>query len=292
VGRKELRRAVESVLTQEGDGFAVEVIVVNDTGVPLRQEGWQMSSRVQVTRTPAPKSRPAVGRNVGAEAASGRFYHFLDDDDWMYPGALEAFTRAHQDCPDARWLYGIVERVGRDGTLRDTLPPEPEGNVLAALISGEWMPLQGTLIRSDLFWEAGGFGPETPSEDMDLLLRMSLTDDVHRVPTAVCAYSEGTEESATPRHLCSVRLFEAYERMFDRPGTLERVAASATTPHLTGKVLRHYLISAKKALQCHDGTTFWRRLRDAGRLVSRSGRQAVAPACWQAAVSPQAGVRP
>lgn len=291
VGREELRRAVESVLTQDGGGFAVEVIVVNDTGRPLPSEGWQSSGRVRVVRTPQPRSRPAVGRNVGVEAATGAFLHFLDDDDWMLSGAFEAFARAHRDAPEARWLYGIVERVDRNGTPLDTLPPEPEGNVLAALISGEWMPLQGTLIRRDLFEETGRFDPATPpSEDMDLLLKLGLIEDVRRVRTSVCAYSEGIEESATPRHLCSVRLFEAYERIFDRPGALERAAASATTPHLTGKVLRHYLISAKKALRRRDRTTLWRRLRDVGRLLRRSGRRTIATACWRAVASSRAGV--
>lgn len=291
VGRKTLSRAVESVLSQWARDCTVEVIVVNDTGAPLPVEGWQSSHRVRVLRTPEPKSGPAVGRNVGAAAATGDFLHFLDDDDWMRPGAFEAFAQTHDDNPDARWLYGTVERVDRDGEHLDVLPPEPEGNVLAALISGEWMPLQGTLIRTDLFREAGEFGPQTPSEDMDLLLRMSLTDDVRRVPAVVCSYSEGTDESATPRHLCSVRLFEAYERIFDRSETLARVAASAASPHLCGKVLRHYLISAKTALGRRDLISFWHRLRDAVRLLVRQKERVVLPGCWRALLSPRAGVQ-
>lgn len=293
VGRDALRRAVESVLTQDGPGFSVEVIVVNDTGRPLPTEGWQLSNKVQIVRTPHPRSRPAIGRNVGAKVATGQFFHFLDDDDWMLPGAFAAFAQAHSETPDARWLYGIVERVSRDGRPLDTLPPELQGNVLAALISGEWMPLQGTLIHRDLFDETGGFDPATPpSEDMDLLLKLSLIEDVRRVRTSVCAYSEGVEESATPRHLCSVRLFESYERLFDRPETLDRAVNSATSPHLSGKVLRHYLISAKKALRRRDPGALWRRLCDAGILLGRSGTRALSPKHWRAVVSPKAGVRP
>lgn len=293
VGRKELRRAVESVLTQDGSGFSVEVVVVNDTCASLRTEGWRASSRVRVVRTPAPRSQPAVGRNVGASVATGTFLHFLDDDDWMLPGAFAAFAEANRRAPEARWLYGIVDRVTREGTRVDRLPPDLEGNVLAALISGEWMPLQGSLIRRDLFEETGGFDPASPpSEDMDLLLRLGLIDDVYRVQRPVCAYSMGAEESATPRHLCSVRLFEAYERIFDRSDTFERAAASTVTPHLAGKVLRHYLISAKKALHRRDPAGLGRRLNDAGRLLSRAGRQVLTAEYWQAVMSPRAGIRP
>jgi len=293
VGRPALRRAVESVLTQDGPGFSAEVVVVNDTGAPLPVEGWQESARVRVVRTPAPKSRPAIGRNVGAEAASGHFLHFLDDDDWLLPGAFAAFVQAHRAAPEARWLYGIVERVTREGTRVDRLPPDLEGNVLAALISGEWMPLQGTLIRRDLFDETGGFDPTSPpSEDMDLLLRLGLIDDVYRVRQPVCAYSMGVEESATPRHLCSVRLFEAFERLFDRPNTRARAVASATSPHLGGKVLRHYLISVKKALRQREGRTLARRLLDVGRLLLGARRHVFSPSYWRAVRSPRAGATP
>ena len=293
VGRPALRRAVESVLTQNGSGFSVEVIVVNDTGRPLSTDGWQESSRVRVVRTPAPKSRPAIGRNVGAEAADGQFLHFLDDDDWLLPGAFSAFARAHRAAPEARWLYGIVDRVTREGERVDRLPTELEGNVLAALISGEWMPLQGTLLRRDLFKETGGFDPTSPpSEDMDLLLRLGLLDDVYRVRRPVCAYSMGVDESATPRHLCSVRLFEAYERIFDRPDTLARALDSATSPHLGGKVLRHYLISLRKALRQREGQTLLRRLWDAGRFLAQSRPHVLTMAYWRAVVSPQAGATP
>lgn len=293
VGREALRRAVESVLTQEGDGFEVEIIVVNDTGCPLAPEEWQSSRRVRVVHTPKPRSRPAVGRNVGAEAAAGDFFHFLDDDDWMLPGAFAAFAQAHRTTPHARWLYGIVKRVTRDGVPLDVLPPELGGNVLAELISGEWMPLQGTLVHRDLFAEAGAFDPRTPpSEDMDLLLKMSLIDDVYRVPHPVCAYTEGVEESATPRHLCSVRLFESYERIFDRPKSIDRVLESAATPHLSGKVLRHYLISVKKALRRRDVPIVCRRLQDAGRFLAGAWARVVHPEGWRALTSPQAGARP
>jgi glycosyltransferase involved in cell wall biosynthesis len=284
---------VESVLTQDGLGFSAEVIVVNDTGRPLSAEGWQESSRVRVVRTPAPKSRPAIGRNVGAAAASGQFLHFLDDDDWLLPGAFAAFARAHRAAPAARWLYGIVDRVTREGDRVDRLPTDLEGNVLAALISGEWMPLQGTLIRRDLFDETGGFDPSSPpSEDMDLLLRLGLLDDVYRVRHPVCAYSMGVEESATPRHLCSVRLFESYERLFDRSGTLARAVASAGSPHLAGKVLRHYLISVKKALRQRSGRVLARRLWEVGQLLVRAREQALSPSYWRAVASPRAGATP
>lgn len=286
VGRHVLKRAVESVLTQEGVGFESEVVVVNDTGGSLSDDLGLESDRVRVVSTTEPGSGPTLGRNRGAAAANGRFLHFLDDDDWMLPGAFEAFARAHGDAPSARWLYGIVRRETRDGERLGTLPRAPRGNVLAHLISGEWLPLQGTLVRDDLFDATGGFTPESaPSEDMDLLLKMSLLDDVYRVDHPVCVYSEGVDDSAVPREECSVRLFEAYDRMFNRPETLPRAIESATTPRLYGRVIRHYLISAKKAWQRGDMGTLKHRVRDLGRLVARFDKGVLRFECVRGVVS-------
>src|SRR5688572_4950874 len=69
-----------------------ELILVNDTGQPLRSEG---DARVSVIDAPQiqGKRRPAVARNAGIEAARGLFTIFLDADDYLLPGAIETFIK-------------------------------------------------------------------------------------------------------------------------------------------------------------------------------------------------------
>lgn len=148
-------------------------------------------------------------------------------------------------------------------------------------------------MEQRLFREVGGTAGSTSSRrTWTCILRLSLVEDLCRVQTPVCAYSEGIEGSATQRERCSEFLFRAYEDIFDRPESLPRVLASAGTPHLCGKTLRHYLISTKKALRRSDFSALWRRLRDASALVVRSGRKVVMSEFWRAVVSRQAGVKP
>ena len=85
IGRGTLDRAVESVINQQFDQ-PFEVIVVNDSGRPLRPAAWQQAAGVQILDTQ--QRERSVARNVGAMAAHGRYLHFLDDDDWLLPGAL------------------------------------------------------------------------------------------------------------------------------------------------------------------------------------------------------------
>src|SRR5450631_3870231 len=89
IGRGTLERAVASVIYQQFDQ-PFEVIVVNDSGRPLPTAPWQQAAGVQVINTQ--QRERSVARNVGAMFAHGRYLHFLDDDDWLLPGALGALA--------------------------------------------------------------------------------------------------------------------------------------------------------------------------------------------------------
>ena len=293
VGRASLARSVASVLDQEAGPLRADVIVVNDSGTAVPVEDWQQAPRVRVLTTETARSGPSVARNQGAAVARGRFLHFLDDDDWMLPGAFAAFAAALERDPSARWLYGIVERQSRAGEALGHFPVEPEGNVLAAILSGEWLPFQGALVDRELFEALGGFDPAYPvSEDVDLQLRLSLATDLHRVRVPVCVYSEGAEASATRRDLCAEYLFRAHDALFDRAGVVGRAVASATTPHLYGKVLRHALIALRDTAARGDVPRAVRRLGVVLALGLRAGTGLVRPDLWRALLSARAGMQP
>ncbi|MHB1457836.1 MAG: glycosyltransferase family 2 protein, partial [Armatimonadota bacterium] len=84
-----LKRAVYSVLTQElPSGHQLEVIVVNDSGVPLSDTEWQHDNRVTVLTSQ--HIERCFARNAGASISKGDYLHFLDDDDMLLPGAYAA----------------------------------------------------------------------------------------------------------------------------------------------------------------------------------------------------------
>ena len=84
-------RCLESVLSQSaGD---IEVICVDDAsvdGTPALLAAWkERDSRIRVIRNPE-NMLESVSRNVGLEAARGDYVYFIDSDDWIDPGYLEA----------------------------------------------------------------------------------------------------------------------------------------------------------------------------------------------------------
>src|SRR5215207_1476426 len=108
VGRSTLTRAVKSVLMQSPPASDFEVIVVNDSGVPLSEADWQKSNQVQIINTN--RRERSVARNTGAAIAKGQYLHFLDDDDWILPEAYQHLLDLSQSSR-AKWLYGITQLV-------------------------------------------------------------------------------------------------------------------------------------------------------------------------------------
>ena len=90
-----LQRTLAALDAQElPAGTEWEIVVVNDgstddTGAWLEQAGAQPGSRLRVVTPPANVGR-ARARNLGAEAARGRWLVFLDDDIVAPPGLLAA----------------------------------------------------------------------------------------------------------------------------------------------------------------------------------------------------------
>jgi glycosyltransferase involved in cell wall biosynthesis len=150
-----LVEAVESALAQS---VPAEVLVVdNASNVPI-----PAMTGARILRT---STRVTVGtsRNLGLAEVDTPFVVFLDADDLLVEGALDAMLRAVDSCPEAvAWVLGIV-----DGTTgRRHRSPRRIARVLArrpslfAIANAGWslMPTQGaTLLRVDLLRELGGY---------------------------------------------------------------------------------------------------------------------------------------
>jgi glycosyltransferase involved in cell wall biosynthesis len=247
VGRATLSKAVSSVLAQACYQEDLEVIVVNDSGSRLPPSEWQHVPKVQVIDTY--RHERSVARNTGAALATGRYLHFLDDDDWLLPDAMSHLRRLSERS-DASWLYGASRLVDRKGQTLITLPSVAEDDVFLKSMCGEWIPLQASLIRADAFFAVGGFntlinGPE----DIDLLRRLALTERVARTEEIVACISWGREGSTTDWARHSQQSRWAKELILQQAETFQRLRLLAHGPQWHGGLVRIYLASAMWNLQ-------------------------------------------
>jgi glycosyltransferase involved in cell wall biosynthesis len=248
IGRPTLSRAVNSVLNQSFSADDFEIIVVNDSGNPLPYTDWQRSNRVQVIHTN--RHERSVARNAGAAIAKGKYLHFLDDDDWILPGALHSFWELVPCAKRAIWLYGGSQLVDRKGNNLIKIRHGVNGNCFIQVMAGEWIPLQASLLDATTFFAIGGFNPKLSGpEDIDLCRRIALIGDFAETSSIVACLSMGQEGSTTNQEQ-SVKLRRwAREGILELPGAFSRMRSSARGNQWKGCITRIYLTSVVWNLQ-------------------------------------------
>ena len=286
VGRSTLERAVESVLGQAVEADALEVIVVNDSGRLLPEAAWQRDPRVHVLNTH--RRERSVARNTGAAAARGSYLHFLDDDDWLADGALQVF-RDLARTTDAGWLYGAAQLVDRQDKPLIVLEPELHGNCFLQAMAGEWVPLQASFIRADVFFEVSGFNPLLCGpEDIDLLRRAMLHTDIAGTVQIVACVARGEEGSTTDYEHSIEQSRGARERILSSPGVFARMRGSASSSGWHGRVGRIFFTSAVWNLQRKRFFPAASRLTLGAAGCALAGRHVLSASFWRSLARPYA----
>ncbi len=284
IARPTLTRSVLSVLEQRFEQDEFEVIVVNDSGQALPSADWQHSPHVRILDTG--QRERSVARNAGASIARGRYLHFLDDDDWLESHALQTWWEL-AGRSDAAWLYSSTQLVNRDGRALIQLHHGLQGNCFLQVLAGEWIPLQASVIRAEVFFNLGGFHPLLAGpEDVDLLRRVALHYDLAGVETVVANVIMGQSGSTTDYEAHAGHSRRARERILDDPAAFPRLRSAAQDAYGHGRIARAYLTSA--VWNARHG----RPLAAAGRAWTgvrgalRAGRHLLSPPFWQAVARP------
>jgi glycosyltransferase involved in cell wall biosynthesis len=241
VGRSTLSHAVCSVLDQKFTEAGLEVIVVNDSGRTLPEAEWQLSNQVRIIDTN--HRERSVARNTGAAVAHGKYLHFLDDDDILLSGALEAFWLLDREC-EADWLLGGWRTVDNDGNLVEEFYPPLRGNIFALLVAGEGLPFQASLLRTEKFFKAGAFDPTIIGvEDRDLGRRIALIGEIGHTSCLAAEIRIGQQGSTTNWGILAEDDRWCREKALSAPDAFHRLHMSASTNYWSGRVTRAYLAS-------------------------------------------------
>lgn len=250
--RSTLARAVYSVLEQGFQHEACEVIVVNDSGRDLPVEDWQNLPNVRIISTN--RLNRSIARNTGAAIATGRYLHFLDDDDWMLPGAFDAFWEATKDS-SAGWFHGAFSMVDNSGDKIVDIFPDEAGNCFLNLVSWEWLPLQASIIDAKIFFKVGGFAMleslKGGFEDIHLARQVAHQKDFLNIPRLVACIRSGDSGSTTNYVDMFIQNRQSRELNLDMPGSYQRLISSARhnkarNGYWHGKVVYYFLVSAAK----------------------------------------------
>lgn len=155
-----IAEAIGSALAQ-GDAV-VQLIVVDDASTDGTRAVVAGMTDPRIVVVPNHSRGLPAGRNTGAAIAAGEWLLFLDSDDRLRPGALGALIAGTAAHPDAAVIYGDYERIdaagrliGARGIMRGRR--KPTGDVLAAILAGNFMVVGTQIVRHAAYRTAGGF---------------------------------------------------------------------------------------------------------------------------------------
>jgi glycosyltransferase involved in cell wall biosynthesis len=292
IGRVTLARAIYSVLDQDFEAENCEVIVVNDSGRDLPREPWQKLHNVHMLSTN--RLNRSIARNTGAAIATGRYLHFLDDDDWMLPGAFYAFWAATRNSP-AAWFHGGFRMVDNAGAQIADVFHDETGNCLINLISWEWLPLQASIVDANAFFKVGGFAMleslKGGFEDIHLTRQIAAKYEFLKVPKLVACIRSGDPGSTTNLADMFIQNQQSREKILESPGSYQRLVASARdnptrNEYWKGKVVYYALVSAVKNFRARRLFTAGSRLLLALGGLLTAGRYLLHSEFWHGATKP------
>ena len=233
----------------------VEIIVVDD-GSPVPASSVLPESRdVRILRTEN-HGCPAA-RNFGFQQSSGDFLIFLDSDDRLTPGALEAHLKAFAQCPEAALSFGAQRSIDEYGQeIRAPHNCRPRSNYFLMLLEGNPIGTPGAaMIRREAFIEAGQFDESVRIvEDYPLYLRLARKHPIVQSPACVIDYRFHTNSMSRDREGMFKGIIHALDQL--EAGTELTPFESRRLQHGRGRWRHEY--SPNKNLVYHIEALYYR----------------------------------
>jgi glycosyltransferase involved in cell wall biosynthesis len=134
----------------------------------------------------------ARARNAGAEAATGKYIAWLDDDDTWEPTKTSKQVQRMREC-EAQACCGYLLKQSPGGNERHPAGNKrlPNGNDGAAFVRGEcYAHINSVIFERRLWAEVGGFDPDLRwSEDVEWLARLAFVAKFCSVEEIVGTYT-------------------------------------------------------------------------------------------------------
>jgi len=269
----EVVKAVRAI--QQQCFAAWELVIINngctDNTEAVLSELSSGDSRIRIETIP--RTRAAAARNYGIRCTSPttEFVMLHDDDDWLFPGALQKLVRKADERPDAVLVYGMPLNCDDSGASDETLETAFAARRLSVAESGRvywlkpdtddtfgnvaiWSPIATfaqVLIRRTALEQNGllidNYGI---ADDWDFWIRMSMLGAFARVNELVLyrrfiASNTSNDHALMAPSVLSIRHSLKYERELSPAQRRVASVANAVSPYL-------FLLWAQRAFARRD----------------------------------------
>lgn len=192
----------------------LEIIIVNDGSTDNTDEvakSYLSDSRVKYIALEEKMGLP-VARNEAIKISSGEYLNFLDADDILEDGAIEAMAGVMDNHPDSSMVVG--RRIDFDDTgkffiLDSYFPEEMEKETFKKLVYRDFVCVSGCLVRKKCLEKTGKFNPQMRIyEDYDLWLRLALYFPFSPLNRLVTRKRFHSSNMSHPRHILDILAYE------------------------------------------------------------------------------------
>lgn len=182
---KYLQEAIDSVKRQEG--VQTEIVVVDDGSADDTKEvAMRNTDVIYIYQANAGLS---AARNTGIKKSSGDYLLFLDADDWLLPGALQANLQVLAQHPQAAFVSGGHEKVFTATGKKDLECISVTENHYLHLLQGNYIGMHATVLyRRSVFEEFLFDETLRACEDYDLYLKITRDHPVLHHTQLIAAY--------------------------------------------------------------------------------------------------------
>ena len=170
-----------------------EVVVVDDGSQDETAEILSSYTDNRLRFVPKEHSGAPKTRNRCIDEARGEYLLWLDSDDVLLPGAIEAHVAALKATPDANVFYGNVILCDQDlveqevGLRADWYGLKKE--LTAGMFEGDCIPNPGTMVHSSLYKRFGGYNESFPrAHDYEFWCRVLKAASFKHVGTELVKY--------------------------------------------------------------------------------------------------------
>lgn len=171
-----LGRAIRSVLDQTYQDF--ELIVIDDGSTDNTNEVVKSFNEPRIRYIRQELNRgPTVARNIGINAAKGKYIAFQDSDDEWLPEKLKKQMSIFEISPERigvvyTGFYSI--KCGRKKYIPDKKVKIFEGDIYQELLKKNFVGTPAAIVRKSCFERVGMFNENLPClEDWELFIRIS-----------------------------------------------------------------------------------------------------------------------
>jgi glycosyltransferase involved in cell wall biosynthesis len=144
----------------------------------------------------------AAARNTGLRGSTGEYVVFLDADDRLLPGAVEANLRCFSEHPESGFVFGTSTTIAADGApLPWTTAARGDEDRYRALLAPGYIGMHATVMyRRAVLKQLGGFDTRLAAcEDYDMFLRIAREFPISSHPEPVAEYRmHGSNMSSAP----------------------------------------------------------------------------------------------